>query len=376
MTCLAADRHMLVVMRDVMFRLGSQVLQDLGLPTGSETKSEFSCEAEGESVKTSSAASTTSEDVCISVPFIKNLHITQSAFVFLWEKCLSPWTERSGSHLDQKRQESCDGAEREAPQLEIRAVCRDGGLPWKVFCYGGESAFMLYRRWPLQSPLQILTLLKFLKYDEGGAGQFEEVWKLGVVFLSHQVEVDGQKFKGRGSNKKEAKAFAALAALEKLFPDDNGVTNTNRPPSKKKVTYTDMVTRAPICSIMLILLTVNSTVLSVHTGCTRLLSHPCFLFISTSQGSAPSAAFRQTLGLEAGVPTEVEAGAGESHFLQGLVITRVRDVTCHMCLWGNFMHLWRNQLRLFFFILKANYSYESSTGAGYRKCCVFSALST
>lgn len=55
------------------------------------------------------------------------------------------------------------------------------------------------------------------------------------------MEVDGQKFKGRGSNKKEAKAFAALAALEKLFPDDNGVSNANRNPSKKKVTYTDMV---------------------------------------------------------------------------------------------------------------------------------------
>ncbi|XP_041822710.1 interleukin enhancer-binding factor 3-like isoform X2 [Chelmon rostratus] len=55
-----------------------------------------------------------------------------------------------------------------------------------------------------------------------------------------EVEVDGQKFKGRGSNKKEAKAFAALAALEKLFPDDNGLTNTNRNPTKKKITYTDM----------------------------------------------------------------------------------------------------------------------------------------
>ncbi|XP_029997321.1 interleukin enhancer-binding factor 3-like isoform X2 [Sphaeramia orbicularis] len=53
-----------------------------------------------------------------------------------------------------------------------------------------------------------------------------------------EVEVDGQKFKGRGSNKKEAKAYAALAALEKLFPDDNGGGNRNF--SKKKVTYTDM----------------------------------------------------------------------------------------------------------------------------------------
>lgn len=85
------------------------------------------------------------------------------------------------------------------------------------------------------------------------------------------MEVDGQKFKGRGSNKKEAKAFAALAALEKLFPDDNGVANTNRPPSKKKVTYTDMVTRVLIhhadpadCKLHIL----------VHTGCTCLLSPP------------------------------------------------------------------------------------------------------
>lgn len=58
------------------------------------------------------------------------------------------------------------------------------------------------------------------------------------------MEVDGQKFKGRGSNKKEAKAYAALAALEKLFPEDGDEdSNTNRNSSftKKKVTYTDMV---------------------------------------------------------------------------------------------------------------------------------------
>lgn len=55
------------------------------------------------------------------------------------------------------------------------------------------------------------------------------------------MEVDGQKFKGRGSTKKEAKAYAALAALEKLFPHDDEVKNTSRNPVKKKVTYTDMV---------------------------------------------------------------------------------------------------------------------------------------
>ncbi|KAM4038899.1 interleukin enhancer-binding factor 3 isoform 2-T2 [Anomaloglossus baeobatrachus] len=36
-----------------------------------------------------------------------------------------------------------------------------------------------------------------------------------------EVEVDSAKFQGSGSNKKVAKAYAALAALEKLFPDYN-----------------------------------------------------------------------------------------------------------------------------------------------------------
>ena len=57
-----------------------------------------------------------------------------------------------------------------------------------------------------------------------------------------QVEVDGQKFKGRGSNKKEAKSYAALAALEKLFPDTAmGTSAFSKDFPKKKVTYTDMV---------------------------------------------------------------------------------------------------------------------------------------
>lgn len=45
-----------------------------------------------------------------------------------------------------------------------------------------------------------------------------------------QVEVDGQKFRGAGPNKKVAKASAALAALEKLFSGPNASAN-----KKKKI---------------------------------------------------------------------------------------------------------------------------------------------
>ncbi|XP_072255692.1 interleukin enhancer-binding factor 3 isoform X2 [Pyxicephalus adspersus] len=46
-----------------------------------------------------------------------------------------------------------------------------------------------------------------------------------------EVEVDNQKFQGSGSNKKVAKAYAALAALEKLFPDYNMYSEA---PKKKR----------------------------------------------------------------------------------------------------------------------------------------------
>ncbi|KAM3926115.1 interleukin enhancer-binding factor 3 isoform 2-T2 [Leptodactylus fuscus] len=46
-----------------------------------------------------------------------------------------------------------------------------------------------------------------------------------------EVEVDNVKFQGSGSNKKVAKAYAALAALEKLFPDY--MTFTEAPKKKR-----------------------------------------------------------------------------------------------------------------------------------------------
>lgn len=53
----------------------SQVLQDLGLPTGAEPKSQSSSKSEGQTVKSAPTPSTTSEDVCIWVspcPSFKN----------------------------------------------------------------------------------------------------------------------------------------------------------------------------------------------------------------------------------------------------------------------------------------------------------------
>ncbi|XP_047434818.1 interleukin enhancer-binding factor 3-like isoform X2 [Mugil cephalus] len=146
--------------RAAKLNVATKVLQDLGLPTGSETKSESSGDAEGsqDSVKAAATSSTTSEDSGQGPILTKN-------------------GKNPVMELNEKRR-----------SLKYELSAETGG--------SHEKCFVM------------------------------------------EVEVDGQKFKGRGSNKKEAKAYAALAALEKLFPDDNGVSN--RFASKKKVTYTDM----------------------------------------------------------------------------------------------------------------------------------------
>lgn len=59
----------------------------------------------------------------------------------------------------------------------------------------------------------------------------------------------------------------------------------------------------------------------------------CFLSNSTSQASAPSVVFLQTPDLVAGVPTEVEEGAGANHFLQDPATTRVRNFTLKLSTW-------------------------------------------
>uniref|UniRef100_UPI0037E798B6 interleukin enhancer-binding factor 3-like isoform X2 n=1 Tax=Semicossyphus pulcher TaxID=241346 RepID=UPI0037E798B6 len=148
--------------RAAKLNVATKVLQDLGLPTGSETKADSSGDTEVtmESVKASSTASSTSE-----------------------ESGQGPILTKNGKN----------------PVMELNEKRRS---------------------------------LKYeLSAETGGSHE-----KCFVM----EVEVDGQKFKGRGSNKKEAKAFAALAALEKLFPEDCRMSDANRNPQKKKVTYTDM----------------------------------------------------------------------------------------------------------------------------------------
>ncbi|XP_068584994.1 interleukin enhancer-binding factor 3-like [Cebidichthys violaceus] len=144
--------------RAAKLNVATKVLQDLGLPTGSESKAESAGDVEGtqELVKAASAASSTSED--------------SGQGPILTKKGKNPVME-----LNEKRR-----------SLKYELSAETGG--------SHEKCFVM------------------------------------------EVEVDGQKFKGRGSNKKEAKAYAALTALEKLFPDDDA----NRNSAKKKVTYTDM----------------------------------------------------------------------------------------------------------------------------------------
>lgn len=61
------------------------------------------------------------------------------------------------------------------------------------------------------------------------------------IFCLCKVEVDGQKFRGAGPNKKVAKASAALAALEKLFSGPNAAANKKKkilPPVTRHIPHT------------------------------------------------------------------------------------------------------------------------------------------
>ncbi len=91
---------------------------------------------------------------------------------------------------------------------------------------------------------------------------------------------------------------------------------------------------------------------------------------STSRGLAPYVAFLQTPALVVGVPIEVEGGAGANRFLQDPAITKVSEhsLVCRLELCALVSKLTKQSFLSF--TLKANYSYESSSGAGYRKYSV------
>lgn len=63
------------------------------------------------------------------------------------------------------------------------------------------------------------------------------------------MEVDGQKFRGAGPNKKVAKASAALAALEKLFSGPNAAANKKKKILPQVRRDTTLTQKSPINSV-------------------------------------------------------------------------------------------------------------------------------
>lgn len=147
--------------------------------------------------------------------------------------------ETTGTNSDEARQESRDGAEREEARAEIRADFGDGRQPRQALRDGGEVAslpslcafhptsvtcnLMASGRNPLGlSELPAGTVKSgrlYRVFSQSPALRSCPLHSHAMISSLPKVEVDGQKFQGAGSNKKVAKAYAALAALEKLFPD-------------------------------------------------------------------------------------------------------------------------------------------------------------
>uniref|UniRef100_A0A8D3BV05 Spermatid perinuclear RNA-binding protein n=1 Tax=Scophthalmus maximus TaxID=52904 RepID=A0A8D3BV05_SCOMX len=82
-----------------------------------------------------------------------------------------------------------------------------------------------------------------------------------------EVEVDGQKFRGAGPNKKVAKASAALAALEKLFSGPNAAANKKKKilPQVRRHTHTHTHTQTVHTQHTAHGFSLNCSVVSAHT---------------------------------------------------------------------------------------------------------------
>uniref|UniRef100_A0A8C5DED0 Interleukin enhancer-binding factor 3-like n=1 Tax=Gouania willdenowi TaxID=441366 RepID=A0A8C5DED0_GOUWI len=182
--------------RAAKLNVATKVLQELGLPTGSEVKAEPAVEAAAGSQEPASKAATTSEEV--RARHLRALFVCLFVFRFV-HVFLS--VNISFSYHEQNTQGPLLTKNGKNPVMELNEKRRS---------------------------------LKYELSAESG-GSHEKCFVM-------EVEVDGEKFKGRGSNKKEAKAHAALAALEKLFPEELELSPFSKNIPKKKVTYTDMVT--------------------------------------------------------------------------------------------------------------------------------------
>ncbi|KAK0130728.1 Interleukin enhancer-binding factor 3 [Merluccius polli] len=180
--------------RVAKLNVATKVLQELGLPTGSETKP-TETPVEGERSKAAGTASiasaSSSEDVSAFFRFVES---------------------RTNKDEDERMAN------------EVLCLPRLQGAAGPILTKHGKNPVM-----------ELNEKRRSLKYELSAetGGSHEKCFIM-------EVEVDGQKFKGRGSNKKEAKSYAALAALEKLFPDSAGTSAFSKDFPKKKVTYTDM----------------------------------------------------------------------------------------------------------------------------------------
>lgn len=168
-----------------------QVLQDMGLPTGVELKA-------AETVKC--------EEVVVAVPVedVKPVIIPIEA---------PPATGTANAA--------------NADATEVRSSSRRGLDCWPVpFFFNYIFSLTLCNRQNARQQGPILTKHgknPVMELNEKRRGlKYELISETGGSHDKRfvmEVAIDGQKFQGTGSNKKVAKAYAALAALERLFPE-------------------------------------------------------------------------------------------------------------------------------------------------------------
>ncbi len=123
----------------------------------------------------------------LSLQFKINVYkYCQSVCVYFWEKCTAATT----------------------PILSIFIFL------WviRIRPASSSNSFFCFEWWPPWIGARTVLLFSCSRFKHTSL-----LFSCACVFF--QVEIDGKKFQGSGSNKKVAKANAALAALEQLFPE-------------------------------------------------------------------------------------------------------------------------------------------------------------